>query len=443
MKVEVSEVSSVTRTLTIEVPEEDVRKEFARAYRDLSKRVRVPGFRPGKAPRALLARQYGKSVAEDVVLTLVPEYSRRAVKEAGIHPITVEFPSLDHTSVEIDQAFSFTTTVEIEPKIDLNGTTGISLKKEERSVSPEDEEKALDTLRHRQAELHAVTEDRETIDGDFVSVDIVGFAGGRPVQSVTQNGVLVHIGSKSKYLGTELDPCLVNRRKGEAIDATGTYPKDAKHPELSEQTVALSITIREVKTAVLPELDDAFAADLGLKSLEELKEKVREGLEAQLRDELENGYKDRLVKHLVETHTFDVPPSLLREELGLAMQHVEHDHHHDHETSAGAHDHHHAHDDSDRDAKLRSLGPEMEAAATKQVKARLILDAIAAEQNLMLSENETEMEYKRLAEQMKTSATEVKRKVHGGGDRAIQRFKARLLHQKALDYIYSHANMED
>ncbi|MEE8115453.1 MAG: trigger factor, partial [Nitrososphaerales archaeon] len=293
MKVDVGEISSVRRTLTIEIPEDDVKKEFARAYTDLRKRVRIPGFRPGKAPRALLERRYAHAVAEDVVQKLVPDYSSRAVKEAGMNPIMVEFPSIDHTSIHTDKAFSFTTTVEIEPIFEVKDVTGIPLRKETRTITAEDEEKALAALRHRQAELHTVTEDRETIEGDFVSVDIRGFVNGRPVDALTQTGVLLHLGSKSSYMGAELDPQLIARRKGDAIDLTGTYPKDSSRHDLSGKPVVLSLHVREVKIAVLPELDDELATDLGLTSLEELKKKVRERLESQLQRDTEKLYKDQ------------------------------------------------------------------------------------------------------------------------------------------------------
>tara|TARA_B100000315_G_scaffold260644_1_gene323671 strand:- start:435 stop:1724 length:1290 start_codon:yes stop_codon:yes gene_type:complete len=429
MKVEVGEISSVRHTLTIEVPEEDVKKEFARAYTDLRKKVRIPGFRPGKAPHSLLEKRYADAVAEDVVLKLVPEYSRRAVKESGMTPIMVEFPSIDHKSLQADRAFSFTTTIETKPRFKMNDIVGIPLSKETRTVTTEDEDKALDTLRHRQAALHEVTEERETGEGDFVSVDIRGFVGGKPVDVLTQNGVLIHLGSKSVYMGVELDPQLTARRKGDAIDVTGVYPKDPSHSDLSGKPVSLVIHVRELKTAVLPELDDEFATDLGLTSLEELKHKVREGLESQLKSDTEKLHKDQLIKHLVNTHTFDVPPSLLKEEVALAMQHIEHDH-------GGA-------NDDEQQNKQQSLRDNIQKTAMVQVKARLILDAIAKEQSFTLSDNEIEAEYKSIAVQMKLSVAEVKRKVYAGGERGVERLKDRLLHQKAIQHVYTHAQIQD
>ena len=440
MKVEDGEISSVKRTLAIEIPEEDVKKEFARAYTDLRKRIRVPGFRPGKAPLALLERQYADAVREDVVLKLVPDYSRRAVKETGINPIVVEFPSIDHKSVQTDKAFSFTIIVEIEPRFEVRDVTGIPLKRETRTVTAEDEAKALERLRHHQAELHALTEDRETTEGDFVSVDIRGFVGGKPIEGLTQIGVLVHLGSKSSYMGTELDPHLITRRNGDIVNVTGTYPRDSLRSDLSCKPVALSMHIRDVKTAVLPDLDDEFATDLGLNSLDELKAKVREGLESQLNRDMEKQYKGQLVKHLVEAHAFDIPPSLLKEEMALALQHIQHDHG---QTDTGQTQEHTDHDNPEQQEKLQALQANIQETANTQVKARLILDAIAKQQGFTLSNAEVEKEYGRLAEQMKVSISEVKRKLYAGGDRGVQRLKARLLHQKSLQHVYENANIHD
>ncbi len=444
MKVEVSEISSVKRTLTIEVPEEDVKKEFSRAYTDLRKRIKVPGFRPGKAPLSLLHNRYADVIREDVVMKLVPDYSRRAVKEVGIKPIVVEYPPVDHMSIKKDEAFSFTATVEVEPTFEVKDVSGIPIKKEIRVVTDEDEEKALDGLRRRQAELHAITEDRDTGEDDFVSVDIKGFIGQKPVADLTQNSVLIHIGSKSSYMGTELDSHLVGKQKGDIVDVTGTFPKDKSYPSFSNKPVELSIKILEVKTAVLPDLDDEFATDLGLESLDELKVKVRESLESQLNKDKEKQYKDQILKHLVETHAFDIPPSLLKEEMALALQHVQHDHSH-HESSGKAHSEKSSESDStEQQEQLRTLQTNIQETATAQVKARFILDAIAKKEGFTLSDDEIETEYGRLADQMKISISEVKKKVHEVGDnKGVDRLKGRLLHQKSLQHVYDNANIHD
>ncbi len=127
------------------------------------------------------------------------------------------------------------------------------------------------------------------------------------------------------------------------------------------------------------------------------------------------------------------------------MQHIEHEHQHEHGSTDAVHaqQQHTDDDNSEQQDKLRILRASMQETATTQVKARLILDAIAKEQGFTLSDAEMETEYKRLAEQMKISVAEVKRKVYAGGDRGVQRLKARLLHERAIQHVYTHANIQD
>ena len=241
-----------------------------------------------------------------------------------------------------------------------------------------------------------------------------------------------------------LDHHLTTRRKGDVVDVAGTYPNDPPQTDMSGKPLALSIHIREIKKAILPDLNDELASSLGVASLDELRVKVREGLEAQLQRDTEKLYKDQLITHLVDTHTFDIPPSLLQEEMALAMQHIEHDHHSDHGNAygeaRGPDKTDQAGDDPEGREQFRTGVQEV---AARQVKARLILNAIAKEQGLTISEDEVESEYTRLAEQMKISAADVKRKVCAGGDRAVQRLKSRLLHRKAIHYVYTHACIQD
>ena len=174
--------------------------------------------------------------------------------------------------------------------------------------------------------------------------------------------------------------------------------------------------------------------------MDELKAKVREGLESQLKRDMEKQYKGQLVKHLVEAHAFDIPPSLLKEEMALALQHIQHDHG---QTDTGQTHEHKDHDNPEQQEKLQALQANIQETANTQVKARLILDAIAKQQGFTLSNAEVEKEYGRLAEQMKVSISEVKRKLYAGGDREVQRLKARLLHQKSLQHVYENANIHD
>ena len=140
MKMEVTELGPMKRALKIEVPADEVTQRFARAYVELNRQVNIPGFRPGKAPMALLEKRYSKSVEEDVIRSLVPDFYDKAVRQAGIVPVLVEIPPLDRVKIKRDEPFTFTATVEIKPTIELRdykAPSPISLKPDKRTVTDE------------------------------------------------------------------------------------------------------------------------------------------------------------------------------------------------------------------------------------------------------------------------------------------------------------------
>ncbi|MDE3036077.1 MAG: trigger factor, partial [Nitrospirota bacterium] len=266
MKVDVTELGPVKRALKIEVPSEDVNKHFALAYAELNKHVRIPGFRPGKAPLSMLEKRYAKEVEEDVVRRLVPDYYERAVREAGIVPVLVEIPPLERVKIKKDAAFSFTATVEIKPKIELRdykAPNPISLKPDKRTVTDEQVAGTLDVLRERQAQLEAAPAGTALAEGDYAILDVEGFLEQTPVDGAKQTGQLHKIGSKTPILGIEVDAALVGKKEGELAEIPQPYP--ASHPDqrLAGKTVVYRVTVAAVKRKKLPALDDEFAKDCG------------------------------------------------------------------------------------------------------------------------------------------------------------------------------------
>ena len=166
------------RALKIEVPEDEVNRRFAQAYSELNRQVRIPGFRPGKAPQALLEKRYARMVEEDLVRRLVPDYYDRAIREAGLVPVLVEVPPLERVKIKRNASFSFTATVEIKPKIELRDyrpPNPISLKPDTRTVTDEQIDKALDVLREQHAPLGAAPAGTALAEGDYAILDVEGF----------------------------------------------------------------------------------------------------------------------------------------------------------------------------------------------------------------------------------------------------------------------------
>ena len=181
MKMEMTELGPMKRALKIEVPAQEVTQRFSRAYTELNRQVRIPGFRPGKAPLGLLEKRYAKEVEEDVIRSIVPDFYDRAVREAGISPVLVEIPPLERVKIKKDEPFTFTATVEIKPTIELRdykAPNPISLKPDKRTVTDEQVDRALEVLREQQAKLEAAPAGTALGDGDFAVVDLEGFLDG-------------------------------------------------------------------------------------------------------------------------------------------------------------------------------------------------------------------------------------------------------------------------
>ena len=149
MKLEVTELGPVQRAVKIEVPAEDVTQRFEAAYADLKRQVHIPGFRPGKAPLAMLEKRYAKTIEDDVLRELIPDYYRRAMKETGFDPVTVDIPPLERMKIKKGAPLVFTTTVEIKPIFELREYKGLTLKQDKRAIDEEELAKAMQILRQQ------------------------------------------------------------------------------------------------------------------------------------------------------------------------------------------------------------------------------------------------------------------------------------------------------
>jgi trigger factor len=434
MKLEVTELGPSRRALKIEIPEDEVNRQFAEAYAELNRQVQIPGFRPGKAPLALLEKRYAKVVEDDVVRKLVPDYYTRAVREAGIVPVLVQVPPLERVKIKKNAAFSFTATVEIKPKIDLRdykAPNPISLKPDKRTVTEEQVTKALDALREQQAQLHPVPTGTVLAEGDYAMLDVEGFLDAAPLEGAKKSGHLHQVGSKTAVLGVEVDDRLTGKKEGEMIEISQPYP--ATHPDarLAGKTVVFRIKIGGVKQKKLPPLDDEFAKDCGpYGSLDELKDKVRGEMEKALKRDIEETYKDGILKRLVETHHFDAPETLVERELSAMIQHNLDSRRRkksDHE------------DPLKRQEEIKKLRDEFLPEAKRRVKVGLILEAIAEKEGLRVEEEDISAELSRLASGLKMSPEEVRRMFQAGGEEMAEDLKGRILADKSLEFVYRHA----
>lgn len=418
MKFQVEEITPVKKSLTIEIPQEVVSNEFALAYSDLKKKAKVPGFRPGKAPMALLEKKFGPSIQEDVVRKLVPDYYQRAVKEAGLSP--VEFPSIEKIEVKKDAPLLFTATVEVKPSIQLANYQGVTLPRKKIEVTEEEVEKTLARLREEHGHLESLPDDHAVASSDYVIIDFEGSLDGKPVQQGKAEGYTLQVGSNT--FSPEFESSLPGKKKGDQFETDVPFPADYQNKEIAGKSVHFKIHLKEVKTKILPELDDELAKDIGLPSLAELKDKIRNTMLEQRASQQEHDQKNILIKKLVELHQFDVPPSMVEHELHSMLDRLQ-------EKIPQQMDH-------------EALHREYEEIATERVKGTLILSTIAETEKIEVTDQELETEIDLIAQRAKVSSAEAKRAIYQQ-EGSLEGLKSRIRQEKALNRVYALAQFED
>ena len=425
MKLEVTELGPVQRAVKIEVPAEDVTKRFEVAYADLNRRVHIPGFRPGKAPQGLLEQRYAKAIEEDVLRQLLPDYYRRAMKETGFDPVTVDIPPLERIKIKKGTPLVFTAAVEIKPIFELREYKGLTLKQDKRAIDNDELAKAMQVLRQQHAQLEVVKEERGIAEGDYVQARIEAFEGTVPSEVMKPENQLLRIGDKAPIAGLVLDDALLGKTKGQVVEVTA---------EAADKPITLRATVQELKAKVLPELDDEFAKDLGdYKTLGELQDKVKTQLEQGLQRDIEEKYKDEIMKRLVDLHHhFELPESLVQRELDAMIQNA-----HQRRRMTWAE----AHGEPERmpPEEVRKLREEFLPTAKERVRLGLVLEAIAQKEGITVAETDIEQECRLMARAMKVEPAEIKKLLLSGGQDAVEDLRSRILADKALQFVYQKA----
>ncbi|MBS0181269.1 MAG: trigger factor [Nitrospira sp.] len=434
MKMEMTELGPMKRALKIEVPADEVTQQFSRAYLELNRQVQIPGFRPGKAPLAILEKRYAKTVEEDVIRKLVPDFYGRAIKQAGISPVVVDIPPLDRVKIKKDSPFTFTATVEIKPTIELRdykSPNPMSLQVDKRTVAEEQVDRALEVLREQQARLDAAPPGAVLAEGDYAIVDLEGFLDGTPLEGTKKEGQLHRVGSKAALLGIEIEAHLIGRQEGDVVEIPQTYPVSHPDQRVAGNTVRFHLAIKGVKQKKLPALDDEFAKDCGpYASLHELRDKLRGQMEKALKKDIEESYKDTLLKRLIDTHHFDLPDTLVERELSTIVRQKL-------QTRQGGKvtDSLPAPDAEE----LKRIREEHREEANRRVRAGLILEAIAEKEGLSVSQDDLNNEVTRLATELRVPMADLLKMIQAGGQESVEELRARILADKALDVVYRQA----
>jgi trigger factor len=317
MKIDLAELSPVQRKVHIELPANEVAGEFSRAYQDLGKRVRIKGFRAGKAPRSVLQGIYGGEIREQVRSQLVEHSLGEVIKDRGLQ--LVSRPEIEAAELQENGDFSFSAVFEVKPEIDVKNYLGIEVKKPRIAVTDDQIDEALKRLQQSHARLEPVTDRMVAERGDFIAVDFAGSVDGKPFSGGKGENYVIEIGAGQAL--PQFDDALQGAKQGEEKQIKVTYPEDYPSRGLAGKTADFSVVVREIKQKVLPTIDDEFAKDHGeCSSLEELKRVIRQRLEAELAQYQKEELKEQILNHLIESHSFEPPASMVERQTRYLLE---------------------------------------------------------------------------------------------------------------------------
>ena len=319
MQVSVEATGSLDRKMTVQVPSERVENEVDNRLKNLARRVRLDGFRPGKVPLKVVRQRYGAGVYQEVLSEVLQESYREAVQQEGLEP--AGSPSIEPKSVENGQPIEFVASFQVFPEIEIADLSGVDIERPVAEIGDEDIDRVIDSLREQNKEWHAV--ERAATSGDRVTLDFLGKLDGEAFEGGQAEDFQVEIGSGR--LLEEFENQLEGVQPGEEKTIEVTFPEDYPAEVLKGRTATFDITVKTVEEARLPDVDAAFAEKFGIEdgSVEKLREDVRSNMERELNQALKSKIKQQVMDALVERHGFDLPEALVKSEINRLREDAE------------------------------------------------------------------------------------------------------------------------
>jgi trigger factor len=406
--------------LRVEVPEDALEPAMKTVYRELSGQLKVPGFRKGKVPRQIIDSRVGPGyVREEALKEALPGFYREAMEAEELEPIAP--PDIQVLEFEAGAPIIFEATVDIRPEVTVPDFESIEIEAPPTSVTEDDVDEQLERLRERFAELETVG--REVRQGDYVVIDVKAYVHDELVEGSSTPDLLYEVGS---YSGPpKLDDELVGERPGAILKFTGT-------PADSDQEMSFTVLLKEVKAKILPTLDDEFAKTVGeFDSLADLREDLRSRLAPVKRNAVEEEIQGRVLEALVTASTLMPPERLVEAEFDHRLEHLEQD-----VKRAGMTVASFAEKSQTTELELRS---DLRAGVARSVKAELLLEQVAREANIEVTQEDIGREVAVASARTGTAPEELAKQLMESG--RLSSLAADIMRRKALDHVVSNVNV--
>jgi trigger factor len=416
--------SSSKREIEVEIPAEEVARETQTLIEKYQKLARIPGFRRGHVPASVIRQRFAEGIKSDVVEALVPRFFRKEADKLGLMPVSQ--PRVTDLQVNDGEPLRFKASFDVMPAIKVEDYKQLRAEKPEITVTDEEVEQSLKSLQEQHATFTAIV-GSPVGDGDFAQVSLDG----QPKDAkdkendskpVHMDEILVEVGGKGTM------PEFTQHLRGTSVGDEKTfdvlYPEDFSDQRLAGKTFTYSVKVHAVKQKSLPELNDAFAKELGeFANLEELRKRIRESMEAERKHTAEHEAKDKLVAELVKRNDFEVPEALVDRQIDVRL-----------ERGLRALSAQGMKPEDLKKMDFNRLRAGQREQAVQEVKAALLLEKIAEEEKIEVGDEEIDREVKALAEQSKQTPEAIRARLTRDG--ALDRIRNRIRSEKTLDFLY-------
>lgn len=419
MQSQLSEISPVEVTVTVEVPWDRVEKGLDESFKHIARTAKVRGFRPGKVPRHVVRQLFGKQVKAEVTANLVEAGLLHAVEEHELQ--VVSQPKVEPEPITKGQPLKFVATVEIRPTIDKVEVDGLEIWRPAAEVLDAEVDHEVERLREQQADIQVPEPLRPAADGDLLTIDYSVSIDGEAKDDLQATDRTVELGSER--LIEEFEKGLIGLEVGAKADIDVVFPDDHGSDDLKGKTAIFSVEIKELKEKLLPELDDEFAKDSGdFATLLELRLDIRKRLETAAEGRAETLLKDKLVDALVNANDVPVPPTMLQQQKQQMMYELA------------------------QFMQMAGMPPSPDAfdgideRADRRVRAGILLGALARQEKLTIEPDEIEAKLAEIASE--TGKHIAKVRVDHAGEKG-EALESQLLEKKLMDFLSAKAKIND
>lgn len=421
MSVQVKKLEKNMAKLTIEVSSEEFENAIAKAYKKNKNKISMPGFRKGKAPRAMIEKMYGKGIFyEDAANSIIPDAYADAAKESELE--IVAQPEIDVTQIESGKPFIFTATVALKPEVTLGEYKGIEVEKKEVEVTDEEVEAEINKVRESNARMLDI-DDRATQDGDTVLIDFDGYVDGKQFEGGKADDYSLVLGSHSFI--DNFEEQLVGKNIGDDVEVNVTFPENYQAEELQGKPAVFKVKIKEIKVKELPELDDDFAQDVSnFDTIAEYKEDLKKKLTENKEEALKREREEAVIGKIIENAQMDIPEQMVDAQTRQMTQEFA-----QRLSSQGL--------SIDQYMQFTGLTPqkmleELKPQALKRIQSRLVLEAVVAAENIETTEEELDKEIENMASMYQMEVDKLKEVI---GEEEKKQISLDLAVQKAVEIV--------